>query len=73
MLHSPKNCPLTGAGDAEAHTKTINYLSGKGYRLDYVHMDFELDGGWPTPRNNAEVAEVVRQVRAHADPRINQA
>ena len=73
MLHSPKNCPITGTGDREAHAKTFDYLSGKGYRLDYVHMDFELDGGWPTPRNNAEVAKVVQDLRAHADPLINQA
>ncbi len=72
MLHSPMNCPLTGA-KKDALPNTLAYLSGKGYRLDYLHMDFELDGGFPTDRNNAEVAEAVRQVRTHADPRINRA
>ena len=39
-------------------------------RLDYVFVDFEPC--WQTIPND-NVAEAVRQVRAHTDPRINQA
>ena len=66
-------CPITGTKDPDAIKKTLDYLSDKGYRLDLLNMDFELDGGWPTERNNAENAEAARQVREHPDPNINQA
>ena len=65
--------------DPQALSKTMDYLSGlpaqasipnSEGRLDYVLMD--LEPSWQSTAN-ANVAEAVNQVRAHSNPRINQA
>ena len=66
--------PITGTNDPLGLQKTIDYLSGKGYRLDFLNTDIEFSPEWSTaPQAILEVAEAVRQVRTHADPNINQA
>lgn len=69
-LTTPETFPLTGTKDPQALSKTINYLSSKNYRLDYLFMEFEPVHSIAM---NAEVAEAVRQVRTSADPQINRA
>jgi prepilin-type N-terminal cleavage/methylation domain-containing protein/prepilin-type processing-associated H-X9-DG protein len=70
MLKEQWQGPVTGVNKASL-SNSINYLSSKNYRLDYLWMDFELPEG--RVANDVETAEAVRQVRTHADPRINSA
>ena len=73
------NNPNATNKDPQALSKTMNYLSGlpaqsgapnSQGRLDYVFMDFEPR--WESIIDD-NVAEAVRQVRNHPNPRINQA
>jgi hypothetical protein len=70
MLRDKEN-PLTGTLDPMTLAKTMNFLCGRtNGRLNYVFMDFEPNY---TTGVIASAKEVVRQVRAHVDSRINQA